>query len=81
MMRNVLTPGMSMDAGAVGAGGTDLSWSAAAVFGYHFGARDQFGVKFGYRHLAFEFEKENGPVTVKSDFAIGGPLIGFTFGF
>lgn len=65
--------------GDVSAGGTELSWSLAAVFGYSFGARDQFAVRFGYRHLEIELEEEGRLAVVKSDITMSGPLVGFTF--
>jgi hypothetical protein len=67
--------------GDVGSGGTDGTWSAAAVFGYHFGAEDQFALRFGYRHLAIEIEEDDRLATVESEIAMSGPQVGFSFTF
>lgn len=67
--------------GDIAGGGTDGSWSAAAVLGYHFGARDQFALSFGYRHLAFEIEEDDRLAEVETEIAMSGPLVGFSFAF
>ena len=67
--------------GDVAAGGTELSWSAAAVFGYHFGARDQFGLRFGYRHLAIDLDEKDDLAEVETEIALTGPMFGFFFAF
>jgi hypothetical protein len=67
--------------GDVATGGTDFTWSAALVFGYHFGAQDQYALRFGYRHLAIELEADDRNADVENEFAMSGPLVGFSFNF
>ncbi len=67
--------------GDVATGDTDLTWSAAGVFGYDFGQRDQYAIRFGYRFLEFQFEEDARNAKVESDITMSGPLVGFTFRF
>ncbi len=67
--------------GDVAAGDTDGSFSALAVFGYHFGASDQYALRFGYKHLAIEIENEDRLAEVETEFTMSGPVLGFTFRF
>lgn len=62
----------------VSTGGTELTWSVAPAIGYTFGARDQYRVTAGYRHLAIDLD--SGPA-VDLDMTLGGFLAGLRFNF
>jgi hypothetical protein len=62
----------------VSTGDTDLTWSVAPAVGYAFGARDQYQLTAGYRHMAVDFA--TGP-NVDMDMKLSGFLIGFRFSF
>lgn len=62
----------------VSTGGTDLTWSIAPAIGYSFGARNQYHVTAGYRHLAIDFD--SGPA-IDLDMTLSGFLAGFRFSF
>ncbi|MGH9867420.1 MAG: hypothetical protein ACREAA_04545 [Candidatus Polarisedimenticolia bacterium] len=64
--------------GDVGAGGTELSWNAEASAGVFFDEQGRYTLRFGYRHLEFEFEDDD-DVTIETDLAFYGPFVGFTF--
>jgi hypothetical protein len=61
------------------AGGSDGSYGGLLVFGYHFGSRDQYGFRFGYRYLEMELGDEDRTAKVETTLALHGPLLGFTF--
>lgn len=68
--------------GDIASGGTERTWSAAAVIGYHFGSRDQLGIRFGYKHLEIDLEEQQDRLAeVETELALSGPVVGFTFGF
>ncbi len=67
--------------GDISAGGSDGSWNAFLVAGYHFGSRDQYAVRVGYRHMEIELGDEDRAARVETDIVLSGPLVGFTFGF
>lgn len=60
------------------AGDTDFTWSVAPSVGYAFGARDQYAVTAGYRHMAIDFASH--PPT-DMDMTLKGFLLGFRFTF
>ena len=65
----------------VSAGGSDGSWTAWLVFGYHWGSNDQYAVRFGYKHQELEIGDEDRTATVETNLELSGPVVGFTFGF
>jgi len=62
----------------VSTGDTELTWSVAPAIGYTFGAKDQFRVTAGYRHLLVDFETQD---PVDMDMSLSGLLIGFRYQF
>jgi hypothetical protein len=68
-------------AGDFSAGGTDGSWGAWLILGYHFGSEDRYGLRFGYRHLEMELGDEDRAAKVETDIELSGFVLGFTFGF
>jgi hypothetical protein len=71
--------------GDIGAGDTDLSWSATAMFAYEFGQNNNYGFLFGYRHLVLEFESTFSALgenfDSELDLTMSGPVVGFMFKF
>jgi hypothetical protein len=66
----------------VGAGDSDLSWSASAYLGYAVGKQRRNLILFGYRHLALEFKgTTGGGQRVETDMTMSGPAAGFAFRF
>lgn len=59
-------------------GGTNLTWSVAPAVGYAFGAREQYRLTAGYRHMAIDLD--TGP-EVDLDMTLTGFLVGFRFSF
>ena len=62
----------------ISAGGTDFTWSVAPAVGYTFGARDQYALTAGYRHMAIDFETDP---PADTDMTLKGFLLGFRFTF
>jgi hypothetical protein len=62
----------------VSTGDTELTWSVAPAIGYTFGARDQYRVTAGYRHMVVDFETAD---PVDMDMTLTGILIGFRYEF
>jgi hypothetical protein len=60
--------------GDVGAGGSDLSWQAAATVAYEFSWGSIVG---GWRHLVLDYEKDG----FRIDAALSGPFLGAVFRF
>lgn len=60
------------------AGDTDFTWSVAPSVGYTFGARDQYALTAGYRHMVIDFETH--PPT-DMDMTLKGFLLGFRITF
>ena len=67
--------------GDVGAGDSELSWNAAAIFGYRFGKSDRYMFLFGYRHFVVELEETEQDVRFEVDLTMSGPEIGFATTF
>lgn len=67
--------------GDVSGGGTEFTWGGLAVLGYHFGSRNQFGVRAGYRHLALRFKGRDRDVDVETTMAMSGPIVALSFTF
>jgi len=68
--------------GDASTGDTELVWNVQGLFGYHFGARDQYAVRFGYRHMDFELKSDDGlgnKIAIDMDWS--GPVVGFSFTF
>jgi len=65
--------------GDVGAGDTELTWTASALFNRSFGERAQHNLLFGYRHMAIELEEKSENITVQTDLTISGPILGYAF--
>ena len=63
--------------GDVGSGDTELTWTASALFGRHFGENGQHNVLFGYRYMAIELEDTSENVTVATDIVMSGPILGY----
>ena len=59
----------------VGAGDSDLTWQAAAMFDYEI--NDRWTASFGYRHLAWEVDNSN----TLSEISFSGPFVGAKFNF
>ena len=62
----------------VGGGDTDLTWQAFGGVGYNFGS---FDLVAGYRHLEWDFDKNDKGGGTFNNFNISGPLIGAKFFF
>ena len=62
------------DIGGFGVG-SDFAWGALAVFDYRFG--ETTSATFGYRHLDFDYDKDNFGV----DAYMTGPILGVSFRF
>ena len=67
--------------GDVATGDTDFSWNVQGVVGWMFGARDQFGLLVGYRHMEMELEDRVDDVKVEVTQTMTGPMAGFMFRF
>lgn len=62
----------------VGTGNSDFTWQALAGLGYAWNTVD---VKFGYRHLAWEFDDSDAFSEVITDLEVSGPYAGVKFKF
>lgn len=73
-----LTPDWSLigyaDVGGFGAG-SDTTWQAVGTINYR--VTDKFFVSAGYRHMAFDYDKDG----LNLDVEMGGPLVGVTVRF
>ena len=67
--------------GDAGAGDTELTWNASALFGYHFGQNDRFNILIGYRHMEIELKDTVDSTRVEIDLTMSGPQVGFGFRF
>ncbi len=67
--------------GDVASGDTDFSWNVQGVLGWMFGARDQFGLLVGYRHMEMELESSLDGLDVEVTQTMTGPMAGFMFRF
>ena len=67
--------------GDAGAGDSDLSWNASALFGYCFGENDRFNVLLGYRHFAVEYDTTDQGLPIEVDMSMSGPQLAFAFRF
>jgi hypothetical protein len=62
-----------------GAGGSDLSWSAAGLLSYRF--KDWLRATGGYKWLSFDYTDGSGPSRVKFDVLYQGPIAGLELNF
>lgn len=62
----------------VSTGGTDLTWSIEPAVGFTFGARDQYRLTAGYRHMVVDFDTAD---VIDMDMTLTGILVGFRFTF
>lgn len=61
----------------IGAGDSDLTWSAAAVVNWQ--ATDGFAVRGGYKWLAYNVDKDDARVSNELDLTFDGPFLGIAF--
>ncbi len=62
---------------AIGAGGSDLTWSAYALVGWQF--TDWGSLNAGYKWLAYDYETGSGPSRFSWDVTYQGPIAGLVF--
>ena len=62
-------------------GDTELVWNVQGLFGYHFGARDQFAARFGYRYMDFDLKSDDSLAEIEIDMDWSGPVLGFSYTF
>ncbi len=55
------------------------TWNGVAALGFVFGGRDQYSVRFGYRHMEIQVDDTVEGVRVQTDLTMSGPIVGFTF--
>jgi hypothetical protein len=67
--------------GDAGAGDSDLSWNASALFGYRFGENGKYNVLLGYRHFSVEYEESDQGLPIEVDVTMSGPQVAFAFVF
>ena len=67
--------------GDVAGGGTEFTWNAGTVFGYGWGASDQFALRVGWRYMDIEIEETGELSKYTTEIAASGPVLGFTFAF
>ena len=67
--------------GDAGAGDSDLSWNASALFGYRFGENGKYNVLLGYRHFSVEYEESDQGLPIEVDVSMSGPQVAFAFVF
>ena len=63
--------------GDIGAGDSDLTWSASALYAYTF--NDRFSALGGYRWLDYDYETGSGPSRFTYDVTYEGPLFAAVF--
>jgi hypothetical protein len=61
----------------VGAGGSDLTWSAYALVGWQF--TDWGSLNAGYKWLAYDYDTGSGPSRFSWDVTYQGPIAGLVF--
>lgn len=75
-----LTDGINLRLrGDIGAGGSDLTWSALAGIEFRFNETASF--EFGYRALDTDYATGSGPDRFEYDVLLHGPYIGLTLSF
>ena len=75
-----LTDGISLRLrGDIGAGGSDLTWSALA--GIEFRLNQTASFEFGYRALDTDYATGSGPDRFEYDVLLHGPYVGLTLSF
>jgi hypothetical protein len=65
--------------GDIGAGGSDLTWNAAAILSVQMSQRTSF--HFGYRYMDVDYEDGDGSDLFQFDASLSGPIFGVNIHF